>query len=193
MPLATKRTTSTRRVQTPPTLPTPSLLRDYMDGNADLVRELESRYHSPPLMSLFRVANSRASVRTAVLATQDGAATLTVELDSRSGTLDWTYRLSAMLGQRFSLRDVSDRSAESWLAILRDTDGEAAFLWNADRWQNDYLIASAHRYYTNIFAFSAHHAEAAARLTPEAARKLLDWLNEGWFPSASSQQSPLNW
>src|SRR5690606_35921533 len=78
----------------------PALLRDYMDGRADIVRELEARYHAPPLMSLFRPASSRDGERSAVLGTQDGAATMTVVID-RADRLEWTFRLGSMLGQRF--------------------------------------------------------------------------------------------
>jgi len=170
----------------------PPLLRDYMDGAVDLVRELEARYHGPPLLSLFRAGEVRPGVRTAVLAAQDGAATLTVELDGRSGSLDWIYRLSSMLGMRFTLRGLSNLDAERWLLLMREAESEPAFLWSPNRWQADYLIGSAHRYYTNLFAFSPQHAEAAARLTPEAARKLFDWLHEGWFPPAPTEPT-LEW
>ena len=181
MPQPTKRPA---RTAASPTQDAPPLLRDYMDGEVDLVRELEARYHGPPLLSLFRASTPRPGIRSAVLAAQDGAATLTVELDGRSGSLDWTYRLSSMLGLRFSLRGLSDLDAERWLLLVRGAESEPAFLWSAQRWQADYLIGSAHRYYTNLFAFSPQHTEAAARLTPEAARKLFDWLQEGWFPPA---------
>lgn len=183
MSQATKRPASVRTTAKPsPLYDVPPLLRDYMDGTADLVRELEARYHGPPLLSLFRVVDARPGIRTAVMAAQDGAATLTVELDHRTGALDWTYRLSSMLGLRFTLRDLSDYDAEHWLVLMREAEGEPALLWSGRRWQADYVIGSAHRYYTNLFAFSPAHTEAAVRLTPEAARKLFDWLHEGWFP-----------
>jgi hypothetical protein len=170
----------------------PPLLRDMMDGAVDLVRELEARYHGPPLMSLFRTPEGRASVRTAVLSTQDGAATLTVEMDVRDGAVEWAYRLSSMLGIRFVQRDLSELDRRYWLDLMREGEPEPAFLWSATRWQSDYLIGSSHRYYVNLFAFSPQHAEAAARLTPEAARKLLDWLDAGWFPPAPAE-TPLAW
>lgn len=185
-----QRTTSRRGVL--PLPPTPPLLRDYMDGAVELVRELEARYHGPPLMSLFRTPDSRDGVRVAVLATQDGAATLTVELDTRSGAVEWAYRLGSMLGQRFVLRELSDMDRTHWLTLMRDGEPEPAFLWSAARWQGDYLICSTHRYYVNVFAFSPQHAEAAARLTPEAARKLFDWLEAGWFPPAPDETT-LTW
>ena len=193
MPQPTKRPGSARGSARPAAIPeAPALLRDYMDGAVDLVRELEGRYHNPPLLSLFRAAETRPGIRTAVLAAQDGAATLTAELDGRSGALDWTYRLSSMLGLRFSLGSLSHLDVERWLLLMREAESEPAFLWTARRWQADYLIGSAHRYYTNLFAFSPLHSEAAARLTPEAARKLFDWLHEGWFPPAPVASS-MDW
>lgn len=185
MPPPTRRPDPIRPMRRPvmaASAPVPPLLRDYMDNAADLIRELEARYQSPPLMSLFRASETPTGLRTAVLATQDGAATLTVELNPQTATLDWTYRLASMLGLRFSVPGLSDMDQERWLDIMRDGDSEPAFLWTPQRWNADYIICSSHRYYTNVFAFSARHAEAAARLTPEAARKLLDWLQAGWFP-----------
>lgn len=186
-----KRLDSTRAVRRTALLPVPPLLRDFMDGTADLIRELEGRYQTPPLMSLFRVNEARAGV--AILATQDGAATLTVEVDNRSNALDCTFRLNSMLGHHFSLRSLSDLDRTRWLAILREGEAEPVLLWTAARWNQDYLIASAHRYYTNLFAFAPQHAEAAARLTPEASRKLLDWLDARWFAPAEPGETALNW
>jgi len=69
---------------------------------------------------------------------------------------------------------------EQWFDAMRREAGEPAFLWDHTRWENDYLIAAAHKNFTTLFAFSPHHVEAAARLTPEVKRKLLSWLETHW-------------
>ena len=66
---------------------------------------------------------------------------------------------------------------------MRRETGEVTFLWDAARWQSDYLIGAAHKNFTQLFAFSPNHVEAAARLTPDVAHKLLDWLEHYTFPA----------
>ena len=116
----------------------------------------------------------------AAIATQDGAASLIAEVDVPSRAVQFTFVLSSMLALRFCPGKLTRRRPRAVARPLRRESGEIAFLWDQSRWGNDYLIGAAHKNFTNLFAFSPHHVEAAARLTPEVTRKLLDWLSRYW-------------
>lgn len=160
----------------------PWMLQHYFDGEIDLIKELVGRYPQIPVMSLFNTHEVGRRVRRAVatIATQDGAANLIVEVDIPSRGVQFTFSLSSMLALRFLPGRLTDMDRNQWIEPMRRETGEVAFLWNQMRWQNDYLIGAAHKSYTNLFAFSPYHIEAAVRLTPEVGRKLLDWLESYW-------------
>lgn len=168
----------------PAALPTvaPWMLQHYFDGEIDLIKELVGRFPQIPVMSLFSTREVGRHTRrgVATIATQDGAANVIVELDIPSRGVQFTFVLSSMLALRFIPGRLTDMDRTQWLEPMRREAGEVAFLWDQSRWQNDYLIGAAHRTYTNLFAFSPHHIEAAVRLTPEVGRKLLDWLESYW-------------
>lgn len=175
-----------------PAAPAPWLLQGYMAGEIDLNRELAARFATMPHMSIFRGPTAtHARMASAVLSTQDGAATLTFDLDTGAGALQCSFTLASMLSLRFHCDGLSNLDREHWLDVMRDGEGDPAFLWSEARWNADYLICSAHRYYTHVFAFSPLHVEAAARLTPEVTRKLIDWLQGCWFPTdAAGDKTP---
>ena len=64
--------------------------------------------------------------------------------------------------------------------------GEPAFLWNQERWGGSYIVGAAQKNFTHLFAFSPQNIEAAARLTPEVTRRLLDWLEFYWNDALTS-------
>lgn len=160
----------------------PWTLEHYFDGEIDLIKELVGRFPQIPVMSLFntREAGERIRRGVATIATQDGAASLIVEVDIPSRGVQFTFALNSMLALRFIPGRLTDMDRAQWIEPMRREAGEIAFLWDQMRWQNDYLIGAAHKSYTNLFAFSPHHIEAAVRLTPEVGRKLLDWLESYW-------------
>lgn len=160
----------------------PWLLQHYFDGEIDLIKELAARYPQLPVMSLFytREVGTKNRRGLATLATQDGAASLLVEVDALSRGVQFTFTLSSMLALRFCPGRLTEIDRAQWLDPLRQESGDACFLWNQTRWANDFLIGVAFKNYTSLYAFSAQHSEAAARLTPEVGRKLLDWLESYW-------------
>jgi hypothetical protein len=160
----------------------PWVLQQYFDGEVDLNRELGARFPQIPVMSLINVreVGTKSPRGVAMLATQDGAASLVVEVDSPSRAVQFTFVHSSVLALRFFPGKLTQADRAQWLEPMRRETGEAAFLWDQSRWENDYLIGLAHKTFTNLFAFSPYHTEAAARLTPEVARKLLDWLGLYW-------------
>jgi hypothetical protein len=160
----------------------PWVLQHYFDGEIDLIKELVGRFPQLPVMSLITlrevgVKNKRG---VASMSTQDGAAGLIAEVDGRSRAVQFTFVLSSMLALRFCPGKLTDMDRNQWLDPIRRETGEPAFLWEQTRWENDYLIGAAQKNFTNLFAFSPNHIEAAARLTPEVTRKLLDWLQFFW-------------
>ncbi len=160
----------------------PWTLQHYFDGEIDLVKELAGRFAQVPVMSLInlREVGTKNPRGVATISTQDGAASLIVEVDMRSRAVQFTYALNSMLALRFCPGRLSEMDRTEWLEPMRREVGEAAFLWDEMRWKSDFLIGAAHKNFTLLFAFSPNHVEAAARLTPDVAHKLLDWLETAW-------------
>jgi hypothetical protein len=160
----------------------PWALQGYFDGEIDLIQELAARYPQMPIMSLFhaRGVEGRSPRGVAVIGTQDGAASLVVEIDVHSRAIQFSFILGSLLGLRFRPGALSRLDRAAWIEPIRREGGEVAFLWNAKRWEQDYLICSASKTFTYLFAFSPSGTQAAARLTPEATRRLLDWLAGYW-------------
>ena len=180
--------------QTPPTVPTstpppnepnknlPWALAQYFSGDIDLGQELAARFPQMPLMSQInlRVQGTKQRHHVAAISTQDGAAGLRVEIDPGTRMAVFTYSLNSMLALRFSLGGLSDLDRNHWLEPMKRETSEIAFLWGAQRFRSDYVIAVPHKVYTNLFAFSPHYTEAAARLTIEVSRKFIAWLEPLW-------------
>lgn len=162
---------------------TPWALQQYFDGEIDLIQDLSSRYPQLPIMSLFhtRGVGQRSPRAVANIATQDGAASMVVELDVRSSAVQFTFILASLIGMRFRPGSLTRLDRAAWVEPMRREAGELAFLWNGKRWAHDFVISSASKTFASLFAFSTGGAQAAARLTPEVNRKLLDWLGEYWL------------
>lgn len=159
----------------------PPLLQRYGEGEIALGHELALRFPAAPLLSLFRVQviHERTRLAAATLSAQDGSALLRVQVDG-GRSVQFAFQAFGMLGLTFSPARLSDADRRHWLANLRQ-GGDVAFLWGAQRWDNDYLIGVPDRYHLNLYAFSPLHSEAAARLTPESAAQLLSWLEGAWL------------
>ncbi len=160
----------------------PLLLQHFFDGAVDLDKELTARFANTPPLSIIRVRQFNGRIRSSValMSTQDGAASVLVEIDMESRDATFTFTLSGMLGFRFHLARLSDKDRANWIDAMESQNSEATFLWNHARWENDYLICTAHKHYTNIFAFSTYHFESAARLTNEVSRKFVKWMADYW-------------
>ena len=160
----------------------PLILQHFFDGAIDLDKELTARFANMPLLSVVRVRQFGGRVRSgaALMTAQDGSAAILVELDAASKDMMFTYTFAGMLGLSFQLSALSDMDRAHWIDPMRREGGEIAFLWNQSRWENDYLICAAHKHHTNLFAFSSHHTQAAARLTTDVSRKLLTWIAGYW-------------
>jgi hypothetical protein len=125
-----------------------------------------------------------ASHAVALLATQDDAAMLRVEVDLAQNTLQLAFTMRSMLALKFTVRDLGDSHRMRWLEGVRKEPKRPSFCWGSSRWENDHLITVVHPYYANLYAFSEHF-EAAVRLTTDATSQLLDWLEELWKPRSS--------
>ena len=156
----------------------PWLIRGHYAGTTNLDEEMTSRFPAMPVMSSihFRHNNSIAT-----LATQDGAAVVSLQADPES--LEVVYTLSSMLGLRFHLDGLTASDRSYWLDLLRAGEMPLTFLWGQRRWDADYLVWAPHRYFVNLYAFSPRRTEAAARLTIDVVQKLLDWLQYAWTPA----------
>jgi hypothetical protein len=142
-----------------------------------------------------RSVRGRIPREIAALATQDGAAHLTFEIDPTTYTLSCAYTLASMLTLRFDLVNLSDLDRRQWLEQVRQGQERPTILWGKNRWRSDYIVWSHKRHYTNIYAFSPKQIEAGARLSPEIVGKLLDWLTGYWLavPQAADEGESAEW
>lgn len=171
----------------------PWVLQQFFDGQIDLEEELGWRFHNMPVMATikFRRMGEHETRRVAALAAQDGSAQLMIYADWQTRAISLAYTLGGMLTLRFHLDHLSDMDRAHWLGLVRREASGAAFLWGAARWERDYLICDARRYFTNLYAFSPRQIEAAARLTPDVAAQLFDWLADCWQPDLPADDSAL--
>ncbi len=159
----------------------PPLLARYGEGEIALAHELAQRFPSAPVLSLFHlhVIHEHSGLEAATLSAQDGSALLRVQADGVR-SVQFAFQAYGMLGLTFSPARLSDADRRHWLMGMQQT-GDVAFLWGSLRWDNDYLIGVPDRYFCALYAFSAHHTEAAARLTPDVTAQLLGWLEGLWL------------
>ncbi|MBI5669487.1 MAG: hypothetical protein HZC41_15905 [Chloroflexi bacterium] len=173
----------------------PWLVQQHFTQQIDLGAELAFRYPALPLLSVTRFRPLDARHGVALLATADGVASLVVDADGASGSVDLAFSFASALALHFRLDHLSTIDRSAWLERMRrDKDG-VAFLWSQSRWEQDYLISVLQRRFVNLYAFSQQQFTAAARLTPEAAGKLFDWLETLWTPGSGDTQPPqlLTW
>ncbi len=170
----------------------PWTLQQFFDGEIDLDVELSKRFPSIPVMSTIRFRNlgSKTTRGVGTLSTQDGAASLIVDVDSETRIVQLSFTYGSMLTLRFTLDNLSSMDQSRWIELMRRKDGGLAFLWGAERWEQDYLICIGRKYFTNLFAFSPHSFEAAVRLTPEVATQLLGWLEGFWTEPPAAEEPP---
>lgn len=173
----------------------PWLLQLFFNGEIDLDAELTQRFPNTPVMSTFRAHNVGKRHATANLTAQDGAATVLVDVDSVTRSIQLSFSYHAMMALHFQLSDLGDMDRSRWLELMRRDQGGLAFLWGKARWTSNYAICASHRYFTNLYAFSPNHFEAAARLTPDVSRQLVDWLERFWktAPLDDAQKNIITW
>jgi hypothetical protein len=173
----------------------PWILQLFFNGEIDLDAELSKRFPNMPVMSTFHAHTVGTRHATATHATQDGAATVLVDVDAVTRNIQFVFAFRSMLALHFPLIDLGDMDRSRWLELMRRDQGGLAFLWGKARWENTYVICASHRYFTNIYAFSPNRFEAAARLTPDVSRSLVDWLDTYWktTPLDDSQKHLTTW
>jgi hypothetical protein len=167
----------------------PWILQQFFNGEIDLDAELSKRFPVMPVLSSAHFRATQTKWGIAALTTQDSAASLHVDVNSESHVIEFTFAFRSMLALRFQLQELSDMDRSRWLESMRREQGGLSFLWGKGRWENNYIICAVHRYFTNIYAFSPQHFEAAARLTPEVSQVFLNWLDDMWKPAPSLDDS----
>lgn len=165
-----------------PAVATPWALEQFFNGEVDLDVELAQRFPNMPMMSVvsFREMGDKKRHGVASLTTQDGSASVHLDVDTKTRVMQMSFTFASMLTLRFILGELSDIDRRRWLDLMRRDQGGLAFLWGASRWETDYMVCVVRRYYTNLYAFSPNNFEAAVRLTPEVTGKLLKWLDQLW-------------
>jgi hypothetical protein len=172
----------------------PWLWSQFMEGEVDLHEELASRYPNQPLMSLIQLRDLPGSSPRglATLATQDGAASLRVEVDGTTRATQFAFTHSSMLTLRFDLTGISQLDRDEWLQNMQRENGDLVFLCGKARWRADYLICTPRKHFANLYAFSPLQKEAAARLTADVTRKLTAWLATYWGKNEREEAQPLS-
>jgi hypothetical protein len=169
----------------------PLTLQPFFKEQIDLNAELVKRFPSMPLMSVirFRDLYRNGEHGVATLATQDGSNSLIVDVSTVTHEMQFSFTYGSMLSLRFHLNELSDLDRRAWLENIETRVENIVFLWGQSRWAKDYVICVPHRYYISLLAFSPNNFEAAVRMTPEASKKLFDWLNAFWYPTATDESS----
>lgn len=184
----------------------PLILQRYYSGDANkrdmmLSLELNKRFATPPLLSFnefFPEPGKEASYGLAQFNAQDGAASLTVEIEQRTGEVQFNFLLFGMVGARFAPGVLSDGVRAQMVSIRSTSDG-VAFLWSEAEWQQDYLIFVVRERFARVYAFSAEGGIAACRLTPDGLQKFTHWLAGFWNldtpsgPPADIEVAPDTW
>lgn len=172
----------------------PWLLRQFFSNQINLGEELSRRYPNLPLLSVLRLRSLDTQHGVASLTTQDGVASLLLDADAR-GELTFAFSFASALTLSFKLDGLSSKDRLNWLERIRREKDDAAFLWGESRWEKDYVICTLHKRFVSLYAFSQHNFEAAARLTPEVANRLFDWLKTLWQAEPTDPEPPqiLTW
>ncbi len=161
----------------------PITLQQFFTGEIDLDTELAKRFATAPLMSDISLypkqLTTRARRSSAIMKTQDGAATLTFDLHLQSGEMEATFTLASMLSLRFQVGVLEKTDRMRWLELMRRNSG-IAFLWSKERWEKDYMIFVVRENFARVYAFSPQRFEAASRITLDVVSKLVDWLETHW-------------
>jgi hypothetical protein len=157
-------------------------LQQYFDGQINLDVELSQRFKNVPVLTStkFRTLGDQKEHGVATIAAPDDSSWVVFDADKISHVVRVSFTLSGMLSLQFTLEGLNDLDRARWIALMRREEGGLAFLWGPRRWEHDYFICIKRKYFTNIFAFSPGQFEAAARLTPEATQKWVDWLEKFW-------------
>jgi hypothetical protein len=175
----------------------PWTLQQFFNGEIDLDLELTKRFPKMPMMSRikFRQVGTSGNLHSAMLATQDGRANLTIDADPTTRRMQMSFTIESMITLRFMLANLSDMDRDRWLELMRREQGGLAFLWGPDRWQSDYIICLGRKYFTNLYAFSPNNFEAGIRMTPNVSKELLDWLQRTWKLEQNDEEPPplLTW
>ena len=163
----------------------PWILQLHQDGDIDLDQELNSRFAGMPVLSTMKARQLDSEHGVAILAMQDGAASVRVDVDLNENMVEFIFTYQAMLSLKFIINQLGHSQRIGWLQQMRREHERPIFCWGPDRWESDFIITVGHQYFTNLYAFSTRSFEAAARLTPGVTLELLDWLEKLWQVGAS--------
>jgi hypothetical protein len=166
----------------------PLTLQQFFSGEIDLDTDLARRFANAPLMAHIqfypKAGEPLQRQATAILSSNDDAATLNIDASSERGvqpSLDFTFTLFGALALRFHLAPLATADRTRWLDLMRRESG-IAFLWTRDRWEHPYTVFVVREHFARLYAFSPTGIEAAARLTPDVLKQLVEWLEGIWFP-----------
>lgn len=169
----------------------PLTLQPFFKEHANLNKELVQRFPNMPLMSIIRKRDLYGDGErgVATLSSQDGSASLIVDVSGRSSEIQFSFNYGSMLSLRFKLNELSDLDRHSWLENMETRTSDIVFLWGQSRWAKDYVICVPHPYYISMLAFSPNNFEAAVRITPSVSEELFTWLKVFWDASPPEDKS----
>lgn len=167
----------------------PVLLQQFFLYESDLDDVLHARYTNAPLISHVRFTPKPGQptqrLATAVFSTQDDSSQLFMDahrFDDGRAALEITFTLSSALSLRFGIDPLLAVDRAEWLQQARRPDG-MSILWTRDRWERPYMLMVRREKYARLYTFAPAGTEAAARLTPDMADSLVEWLHGLWFPA----------
>lgn len=161
---------------------TPWLLQRFLDAEIDLPTELFERFGFPPMFSVIktRPLAEKLTHQVTTLSTQDDSGQIIIDIDPAANFASFTFAHGGLLSQCYTLNDPASIDRDRWLNLMERREAPFTFLWNATRWQHDYLIWVNTRPATFIYAFTPSGQSATARLTPEVSAKLFAWMRRVW-------------
>lgn len=170
----------------------PLTLQPFFREQIDLNEELVSRFPNMPLMSVirFRDLYGNGERGVATLSSQDGSASLIVDISKKNAEMQFAFTYGSMLSMRFQMNELSELDRQAWLQNMETRVNEIVFLWGQSRWAKDYVICVPHPYYVSLLAFSPNNFEAAVRIAPATVSSLLAWLQRFWYGKVKPKEPP---
>ncbi|MBI5961177.1 MAG: hypothetical protein HY866_20740 [Chloroflexi bacterium] len=173
----------------------PLTLQQFFSGEIDLDTDLSRRFANAPLMSHIqfypKLGEPVQRQATAILSSNDDAATLNIDASAERGvppSLEFTFTLYGALALRFRLSPLVTADRTRWIELMRRESG-IAFLWTRERWEQPYTVFVVREHFARLYAFSPTGIEAAARLTPDGLKALVNWLEGLWFPERQQAEA----
>ena len=163
---------------TPKAGPSP-LLKRYYSQNVNIRSLLLQHWAHVPLLATVRRTDDINIIH---FISQDQSVALMLEYDKHSNQFHIRLVSGGVLGQHYTIEHLSDMDRDYWYHMLdNDVDqSPPAFLWNHQRWEQDYMVSFVEHQQLHLFLYSPQKSEAAIRLSSNSSQLFLQWISTMW-------------